>query len=504
MHSRHIVLAGACLLARPLPAEPAPFRLPASDFNYRNVCDYVEAAPDAAYRHAPESALEAFRDMKFGVRIHWGIYSILGQPRESWPFLAMSNGQRQAYQELYRAWNPSGFDAEAWMAFFERAGARCFAFTAKHHEGFSMFDTHTRVRRRVNWTAPGGPRIEDCDLAFSIMETPFHRDVVRELCDAAHRHGIKIDLYFSHPDWYDADFRPYTSHPLQTPHAAELAPNEAGEAERAQGPRPLVIVPDPTPEETQRMLARHREQLRELLTDYGKIDMVCLDMWLGPRVWPQLRATIGQLRSIQPDVMLRARGIGSYGDYYTPEGFVPGEKENTSMPWMVIYPLGRSFSYESDAAQYKGAKWIVDTLVDATAKGGNFMVGIGPDANGRFHPTAVAQLEEAGVWLRTNGEAIYATRPRSGERWKDGDDVRFTRSKDGATLYAISLKRPGGRLVLHEITARPGAAIALLGAASSVPWTQAGGDLVIDVPRNVPNALAYAFRITPQRAADSL
>jgi alpha-L-fucosidase len=132
----------------------------------------------------------------------------------------------------------------------------------------------------------------------------------------------------------------------------------------------------------------------ELLTRYGPIDMLCLDMWLGARVWPQLRETIMLLRTLQPDVMLRARGIGNYGDYYTPEGFVPGSRENTAMPWFVIYPLSRSFSYEPDAARHKGGPWIVRNLVDAVAKGGGFMVGIGPDSDGRFHPAAIANLRD--------------------------------------------------------------------------------------------------------------
>ena len=93
-----------------------------------------------------------------------------------------------------------------------------------------------------------------------------------------------------------------------------------------------------------------------------------------------------QLRKLQPDVMFRARGIGNYGDYYTPEGFVPGAKENTAMPWMVIYQLGGMWSYQPDATKYKGAAWIITNLVDVVAKGGNFMVGIGPDARGRFIP----------------------------------------------------------------------------------------------------------------------
>ena len=97
-----------------------------------------------------------------------------------------------------------------------------------------------------------------------------------------------------------------------------------------------MTVPDPSSQEVARMMARHRAQLEELLTNYGTIDMICLDQWLGPKVWPQLRETMLHLRTIQPDVMFRARGIGNYGDYYTPEGFVPGSKENTDVPWFVI------------------------------------------------------------------------------------------------------------------------------------------------------------------------
>ena len=85
------------------------------------------------------------------------------------------------------------------MDAFKESGMKMFAFTTKHHEGFSMFDTRTRVKNRANWTAAGGPKIESCDLAYSIMETPFRRDIVKKLCDAAHKRDIKIDLYFSHP-----------------------------------------------------------------------------------------------------------------------------------------------------------------------------------------------------------------------------------------------------------------------------------------------------------------
>jgi len=494
------------LLAWPAPPADDDIRLPATDAHLAPVRDYVEAVPEAGYRHAPASAFEAFRDMKYGVRIHWGLYSGRFAGGESWPFLDLPFEKKQEYQEAYKTWNPAGFDAEQWMRLFADSGLKMFAFTSKHHDGFSMFDTRTRVVRRVNWTAPGGPRIEECSLAYSIAETPLGRDVVGELCAAARRHGIRIDLYFSHPDWYDADFRPYGFSPITTP-GATAHPELYGRADVARRARDFFFTaPDPTEAEEARMMARHRQQLVELLTRYGRIDMLCLDMWLGARVWPQLRETVKLVRSLQPEVMLRARGIGNYGDYYTPEGFVPGNPENTAMPWFVIYPLGRTFSYEPEAARHKGAAWIVRSLVDAVAKGGGFMVGIGPDADGRFHPAAIANLRDAGAWLRVNGEAIYATRPRDGDLWQEGEHVRFTRSQDGRVVYAITDEWPGSVLKLQKVRAARGSAVTLLGCAQPLAWDQdPGGALSIQLPASLadparrPCPIAWTFRIQVTR-----
>jgi alpha-L-fucosidase len=450
---------------------------------------YVEHVPVPEYHSAPASAYEAFQDMKFGVRIHWGIYSIWHRGAESWPFLAMSMEDRQTYQNLYKTWNPAGFDADAWMSSFSESGMKIFAFTSKHHEGFSMFDTKTRVKSRANWTADGGARIESCDRAYSIMETPFRRDVVKELCDAAHKRGIKIDLYFSHPDWYDADFRPYVQHPLQIPSSSEwMTPRDVEATRQRLGDR-VVIVPDPSDADVKRMMERHRAQLVELLTNYGQIDMMCLDMWLGPRVWPELRKTLLEMRSIQPNVMLRNRGIGNYGDYYTPERVVPGSKEASAKPWFTIYPLGTDFSYDPDASKYKGTEWIVHNLADTVAKGGGLMIGVGPSAYGEFHPEAIAQMKGAGAWLKVNGEAIYSTRAREGALWSEGDSIRYTRTKDRRFVYAIFTQWPGAQLTLASVRPKVGSRVTLLGSDAKLPWSfDAAKGTSITLPENLQQA----------------
>ena len=441
---------------------------------------YMKNADLSDYHHAPQEAIEEFQDMKYGIRIHWGIYSIL-HGRESW-IINSDHANKSAFQglyhDLYKGWYPKDYDSEKWTNMMVRNGFKFFVFTTKHHDGFSMYNTKIPIKNKFNFFGDEVGTIVPANMYYSIMETPFNRDITGELIASARAKGLKIGLYFSHPDWFDADFR-----------FDEWNPH-----------RDSTFTPKNNPEEWKRFTQRHQGQIRELLTNYGKVDMLSFDMWLPEFAWGHMQETARMARELQPNCMLRWRGIGNYGDYHTPENYIPGDESQGTMAWQVIHCLSKRnyFGYEPDPQYIRGGDWIVSKLIDIVSKGGNLMIGVGPDLSGNWHPKVLESLGYAGDWLKVNGEAIYKTRPCKITR--EGN-VYYTRNKDNSIIYALVEGWPGKSLFIDHVVPEAKSEIYLLGFNKPLSWEKNGDGISIKLPaelqleNNRPCKQAFAFKI---------
>jgi alpha-L-fucosidase len=432
---------------------------------------------DPDYQHAPQAAREAWQDRKFGMMVHWGVYSVLGLDA-SWPLNKAPEDFRRLYSTLYQVFNPTEFNADEWASLADRAGMTYLVFTTKHHDGFCMFDTKTMTKalRRTPGAhyGPGVGPVEECYINYSVMDTPYRRDILAALAQAFRRRGLGIGLYYSQIDWNDPDFR------WDKPNS-HYDPTFSRETD---------------PQGWLRFINRQRQQLLELCTNYGRLTQIMFDGFWPETAWRELILIVKGIRQLQPEVMMTGN-IGPYIDFEGSEGRAPERlsNERAQLPWEVWITLGTDWAYTPNS-DYRPKEWLVSTLVDVVAKGGSFTPGISPMANGRFSKETVERLEYIGAWLRVNGAAIYRTRP-----WRvfgEGDHIRFTRSRDGKYVYAISLQWPGKQLRLKSVRAVEGSKITMLGVSRSLRWRQGLDGLVIDVARTKPCEQAYTFKIQAQ------
>ena len=365
--------------------------------------------------------LSEWQDLKFGFMAHWGMYSQWGVV-ESWsicnePWIDRKgvdySTYKAAYQALNRSFNPQHFDASQWAQLAKEAGMKYMVFTTKHHDGFCMFDSR------------------ETDYTTMAPLCPAHRDFTRELVDAFRGEGLWTGLYFSKPDWHNDD---YWAHEWATPD------------------RNVNYDIDAYPERWKRFKDFTYNQIYELTHNYGDIDILWLDGgWIRPEwsLTDETREWLGCYGRIQdidmpriakmarednPDLIIVDRSVGGrYENYKTPEQQIPGEL--LPYPWETCMSMGDSWSFvEND--NYKSTKQLIHMLVDIVAKGGNYLLNVGPDEDGQIPETAVERLREIGEWLKVNGQAIYNTRPLY--PYAKGDK-RYTQSKDGKFQYEITL-----------------------------------------------------------------
>ena len=433
--------------------------------------------------------LDAWQDLKFGLLMHWGLYAQLGiveswalcsedqsfQDRRGVPYVEF----KETYFGLIEQFNPQAFDPTPWASAAEAAGMRYVVFTTKHHDGFSMWDT------------------EQTDFSIAGPRSPFREhpraNVAKEIFEAFRAEGFMTGAYFSKADWHHPD---YWS-PLWA------TPNRNNNYDTRK-----------YPEKWQRFRDFTHNQIEELMTTMGPMDILWLDGgWVRPdstindevRSWgfdiahweqdidmPRITA---MARRHQPGLIVVDRTVhGPYEDYRTPEQHVP--PGGLPYPWETNMTMTQSWGHHNDP-QYKGTERLVHTLIDVVAKGGNFLLNVGPTPEGTWEEKAYERLAEIGAWMDVNGEGIYATRPYT--VYEEGEHLRFTQSKDSSTVYVFALEWPREVLRVRSVKATGEAEVFLLGHDEPLRWSQGVDELRIQIPVELRDVSSHAWTFRVER-----
>ncbi len=406
--------------------------------------------------------LHQWQDLKFGVLFHWGLYSVPGIV-ESWSICSedvewISRDTTMTYQE-YKEWywglkdvfNPTDFNPDQWASVMDKAGMKYAIFTTKHHDGFNMFDS----------------KHSDFSIANGAFSHHPQRNVAQHVFDAFRKKDFMIGAYFSKPDWHS---QYYWWDRFATPN------------------RSVNYKIERHPERWKKFQEFTYNQLDEITSDYGNIDILWLDGgWVtAPRQDPDMDKIAEQVRKNQPGILIVDRTIkGKYENYQTPERSIPDKQ--IPNPWESCITLSHDWGWVPNAP-YKSAQTVINMLAEITAKGGSLLLGVGPTPQGIIEEPAVKILEEVGQWMSQNGEGIYNTRItdhyNSGNTW-------FTAHKNGKTLYAIYTFEDGGSLpetiAWEGNPPKKGTRMQLLQNNKRVKWSTKDGVTTVTLPKRIKN-----------------
>lgn len=392
-------------------------------------------------RTAYEKRMQWFVQARFGMFIHWGLYAV--PARGEW---VRSNERmpEEKYMPFFREFDPSAADPKAWVQAAKEAGMGYVILTAKHHDGFCLFDSEL--------------------TDFKSTNTPMGRDIVREFLEAGREAGLKVGLYYSLIDWHHPDFPHHGDryHPMRSDPAAS---NEERDFER--------------------YLAYMHGQVKELCTRYGRLDVLWFDFsynQLRGEAW-RANELADMVRTLQPGILLNNRlevsgeGFGSlaqgepapcHGDFVSPERMVPPEglfdPQGRPLYWETCTTMNHSWGYCAGDPWYKPASLLLKKLVECVSKGGNFLLNVGPDGNGRIPRQAMDTLKYLGQWMQINGESIRGCGPSGMEKPEWG---RITRREN--VLYLHIYENALGPLPLYGIPVEKIRAMRLLQDGREIP-----------------------------------
>ncbi len=422
---------------------------------------------DSAATAAPQSRAMAnwFESARFGMFIHWAASSQRGWEL-SWPLVggvgALPGAQNVPVAEYHATaatFNPTKFDPRGWAQLARRAGMRYAVLTSKHHDGFAMF--HTRASD------------------YSIEHTPFRRDIVREYLDAFRAEGLRTGLYFSLIDWHHPDYPAFTD---------ADKPYRFGQWRRG------------TPEQWEGYVRFMFTQLRELLTNYGAIDLLWFDGgWeRTPDEW-KARELVKMIRDLQPQIVINDR-LPGFGDYDTPEQAVPAVAP--SRAWETCMTMNNSWGYNPGDRSYKSARSLIHTLAEVAGKGGNLLLNVSPTGDGALPAEQVERLATIASWMERNGDAIADTTPGL-EPWQ----FYGPSTRRGSRVFLHLLMRPYDSVSVRGIRVRQVKSARVLAtgeelkvhrriaAADMLFNADPVGELIIEVPERAldPHATVIAL-----------
>jgi alpha-L-fucosidase len=399
---------------------------------------HAQEKPTQSYTDAYNKLMQRtqwWREDRFGMFIHFGAYAVAA--RGEW----VKSNERlttEQYQQYVSAFNPINFDAKEWARIAKAAGMKYAVLTAKHHDGFCMFDS----------------KLTD----YKISKQFNGRDIVREFLDAFRAEGLKVGLYYSLIDWHHADYPNVGNHPQRDD--KEYAKQKFN---------------------WDNYLKYMHGQVEELVKNYGKLDIMWFDYSFDEYSGEKWKAKelLEMVHRYQPDILLdnrltvnegtktTGRIISTFGDFETPEQGIPDEglvdKYGYPIPWETCLTLNNNWGYYESDKNWKSPELIIHSLVNCVSKNGNLLLNVGPDARGRIPDESVRILKEVGKWMDKNNESIYGCRASSFGKPEWG---RYTQK--GNILYAHWMYPMVGHINIKIKGGNPGNAY-LLSSGAELP-----------------------------------